>query len=416
MPPNKASLLISGVSGQADSLEEGGQPIPAAPGANLKRDAKPLVLAVDDQRDALRLLQVRLQSAGIDCHTCNDAASALQFLEDNSVDVIFLDVMMPQMDGFELCRRIKANSATEDIPVVFLTAKMETQDKVRGLEVGAHDYLSKPVDQQELLARVRAALRVKQLQDQLKQQLVLRDELYHLHQGMLGQHWQKTLGQLAASLAHEINNPLAAALGSVQLMTMEEGLSPALAERLQVIDQSLQRAGQKLRSLLLIAQTSRQPQKINLAKFTEDLLTVINFQIVVNKVALTTQFESQCSVMAVPSDLARALLYILNNAIEAVAGRPSPAISITISAQPTRACITIRDNGPGIPEDALPKVFQPFFSTKPDHSGVGLYLANSIIKSIGGSITFQFLDSAPGTEVVIDLPECNGMASRDKKD
>src|SRR6476659_2145668 len=84
---------------------------------------KPRVLAVDDQRDALRLLQIRLQNAGFDCVTANDGAGAIELLSKEPVDVIILDVMMPQMDGFEVCRRLKIDERTRDIPVLFLTAK-----------------------------------------------------------------------------------------------------------------------------------------------------------------------------------------------------------------------------------------------------------------------------------------------------
>src|SRR6187455_1226883 len=196
------------------------------PQAAVSAERKPRVLAVDDQRDALRLLQIRLQNAGMECFTCSDGTSALQFLEKELVDIVILDVMMPNMDGYEVCRRIKGGERTKDIIVLFLTARYEMQDKIRGLEVGGHDYLTKPVEQAELLARTRSALRIKQLQDQLKEQLQLQKTINNLHQEMLGEHWQKTLGQLAASLAHEINNPLAAALGSVQLLCMDENLDP----------------------------------------------------------------------------------------------------------------------------------------------------------------------------------------------
>src|SRR5690606_38925086 len=120
---------------------------------------KPRVLAVDDQRDALRLLQIRLQNAGMECFTCSDGTSALQFLEKELVDLVILDVMMPNLDGYEVCRRIKAQERTRDIVVLFLTARYEMQDKVRGLDVGGHDYLTKPVEQAELIARTRSALR-----------------------------------------------------------------------------------------------------------------------------------------------------------------------------------------------------------------------------------------------------------------
>ena len=112
-------------------------------------DVRPKILAVDDQLDSLRLLQLRLQSVGMECLTCSSGPAALSFLEKHLVDVIILDVMMPGMDGFEVCRRLKANEQTRDIPVLFLTARLDPADRIRGLEAGGHDYLSNPTDQQE---------------------------------------------------------------------------------------------------------------------------------------------------------------------------------------------------------------------------------------------------------------------------
>jgi DNA-binding response OmpR family regulator len=371
----------------------------------ISAERKPRVLAVDDQRDALRLLQIRLQNAGYDCLTANDGASALELLAKEAVDVIILDVMMPQMDGFEVCRRLKAEAKTRDIPVLFLTAKFEMEDKVRGLEVGGHDYLSKPVEQPELLARTKSALRVKQLQDQLKERIELQQTINQLHQGMLSEHWQKTLGQLAASLAHEINNPLAAALGSAQLLAMEDNLDKNILDRLLIIDRSLQRAGQKLRSLLLIAQNSRHAQTISIGHMVEDLATIVNFQVVVNKVALHTDLDESCEWQGIPNELARAILYVINNAIEAVTGVATPAITLRVLAGAPFSQIHVIDNGPGIPKDLRERVFEAFFTTKgAPHNGVGLYLANKIIQNAGGKIELQVPPSGHGAQVVIYLP------------
>jgi two-component system NtrC family sensor kinase len=367
---------------------------------------KARVLAVDDQRDALRLLQIRLQNAGLECFTSSDGASALQFLEKEMVDIVILDVMMPNLDGYEVCRRIKASERTKDIIVLFLTARYEMQDKIRGLEVGGHDYLTKPVEQAELLARTRSALRVKQLQDKLKEQLHLQKTINQLHQEMLGEHWQKTLGQLAASLAHEINNPLAAALGSVQLLCMDENLDPNTLNRLQIIDSSLQRAGQKLRSLLLIAQNSRHAITVSLAQLLEDLLTMVNFQVVINKISLRSNLPASAEWIGRPSELARALLYLLNNAIEAVGGRPEAFVDVRLQTAPDIHRITIADNGPGIPPDLREQVFRPFFTTKPaPHNGVGLYLAREIIRSFGGTIQIATPQSGHGTDIIVSLPK-----------
>lgn len=376
---------------------------PGSPTPGTER--KPRVLAVDDQRDALRLLQIRLENAGMECFTSSDGTAALQFLEKELVDLVILDVMMPTLDGYEVCRRIKGQERTKDIVVLFLTARYEMQDKIRGLEVGGHDYLTKPVEQAELLARTRSALRIKQLQDQLKEQLQLQKTINQLHQEMLGEHWQKTLGQLAASLAHEINNPLAAALGSVQLLCMDESLGENTQNRLQIIDSSLQRAGQKLRSLLLIAQTSRHAMTVSLAQLIEDLLTMVNFQVVINKINLRSNLPAHSEWIGKPSELARSILYLLNNAIEAVAGRQDALVDVRLQTQGELHRISIADNGSGIPIELREQVFRPFFTTKPaPHNGVGLYLAREIIRSFGGSVHLATPPSGVGTEVIVSLP------------
>jgi len=372
-------------------------------------EPKPRVLAVDDQRDALRLLQIRLQNAGMECFTCSDGQSALDFLEREMVDLIVLDVMMPNMDGYEVCRRIKSQERTKDIMVLFLTARYEMQDKIRGLDLGGLDYLTKPVEQAELLARTRSALRVKQLQDKLREQLQLEKTINGLHQEMLGEHWQKTLGQLAASLAHEINNPLAAALGSVQLLCMDEKLDPNTLNRLQIIDSSLQRAGQKLRSLLLIAQNSRHTLTVSLAQLLEDMLTMVNFQVVINKINLRSNLSAASEWVGRPSELARSILYLLNNAIEAVAGRPGAQVDVRLQTVGDTHRISICDNGPGVPPDLREEVFRPFFTTKQaPHNGVGLYLSREILKNFGGSILLLSGPAGIGTEVLVTLPKNSG--------
>jgi signal transduction histidine kinase len=313
--------------------------------------------------------------------------------------------MMPDLDGYEVCRRLKADEKTQHIPVLFLTARNDLENKVRCLDAGGHDYLTKPVEQAELIARTRSALRVKQLQDQLKGQIQLQQTINSLHQGMLGEHWQKTLGQLAASLAHEINNPLAAALGSAQLLSMEAGLDPMVMSRLAIIDRSLQRAGQKLRSLLLIAQTSRHPTTISLSQLLRDLLTVVNFQVVMNKIHLHTRLDSSCYWVGHPNDLARALLYVINNAIEAVEQTEHPEVTVSVESDANWQLIQVADNGPGIPNEIQEMVFRPFFTTKlPPHNGIGLYLAREIVQSTGGTIELAKKISGSGCVAVIRLP------------
>jgi putative two-component system response regulator len=126
------------------------------------------VLVVDDHRPNLELVEAILVEAGYRVRLAHDGQQALDAVQAASPDCIVLDVMMPRLDGFEVCRRLKADRATRAIPVVLLTALSDVEDKVTGLEMGADDFLTKPVDAQALLARVRSLIRIKRLYDELE--------------------------------------------------------------------------------------------------------------------------------------------------------------------------------------------------------------------------------------------------------
>ena len=126
------------------------------------------ILVVDDVPANVKLLEVRLLAEYFEVLTAFSGADALEICESGKVDVVLLDVMMPEMDGFEVCRRLKADSATAHIPVVMVTALDEVADRVRGLESGADDFLTKPVNDLQLLTRVRSLVRLKMLTDELR--------------------------------------------------------------------------------------------------------------------------------------------------------------------------------------------------------------------------------------------------------
>jgi len=131
---------------------------------------KPLILIVDDQPDNREILDVRLRAQGYDTSQANDGEEALDKIRALLPDLVLLDVMMPKLDGFEVCRRVRATTDLPFIPIVLVTARTETQDMVTGLDAGANDYLTKPVDKIALTARVRSMLRIKALHDQVQAQ------------------------------------------------------------------------------------------------------------------------------------------------------------------------------------------------------------------------------------------------------
>src|SRR6266581_4735731 len=131
------------------------------------------VLVVDDVEANVKLLEAKLSSEYFDVLSAYSGRTALQIADTELPDVILLDVMMPRMDGFEVCRRLKANPRTADVPVVMVTALSDVANRLRGLEVGADDFLTKPVNDIALFARVRSLARLKRMRDELR----LREEV-----------------------------------------------------------------------------------------------------------------------------------------------------------------------------------------------------------------------------------------------
>lgn len=135
------------------------------------------VLIVDDIPTNVRLLEARLSAEYFEVVTAASGREALAICERNDVDIVLLDVMMPEMDGFEVCRRLKANRKTQHIPVLMITALDEPSDRVSGLEAGADDFLTKPVDDVQLMARVKSLVRLKSLTDELRARVLTGQEL-----------------------------------------------------------------------------------------------------------------------------------------------------------------------------------------------------------------------------------------------
>lgn len=217
------------------------------------------ILIVDDSPINLDLIQKTLKRAGFEVAIASDGYSAINWLESESTDLILLDIIMPGIDGFETCKRFKENPLTRDIPVIFMTALNDGENRVRGLTLGAVDYITKPFEQEEVLARVNIHLKLRNLtkaladknellqqeiSDRVKAETALQqrtEELQKLTEELedrvdqrsaeLSQTWQKfqeaqiqlmqsekmsSLGELMAGIAHEINNPVNFIVGNIK--------------------------------------------------------------------------------------------------------------------------------------------------------------------------------------------------------
>src|SRR5437764_3391975 len=169
------------------------------------------VLVVDDVELNVKLLEAKLSSEYFEVSAADNGAAALELAESELPDIILLDVMMPRMDGFEVCRRLKANPHTTDIPVVMVTALSDVADRLRGLESGADEFLTKPVNDTALFARVRSLVRLKRMMEELR----LREEVCRRFGNAEGQGGLVEDGKAARILLLHENNPAAARLRDV---------------------------------------------------------------------------------------------------------------------------------------------------------------------------------------------------------
>jgi len=130
--------------------------------------AKPRILYIDDEPVNLKLFEAALVPEGYEVIKTKNGKEALEIIKEQGVDIVFLDVMMPEMDGYEICRRLKANPLTQHIPIVMVTALTDKASRIKGLEVGANDFMTKPVDNIELMVRTKNLLKIKEFADFLK--------------------------------------------------------------------------------------------------------------------------------------------------------------------------------------------------------------------------------------------------------
>jgi len=168
------------------------------------------VMIVDDDPNIGLLVEMTLRKKGnFEIVNCSSGEMALEEIAKDKPDIVLLDIMMPGMDGYEVCKAIKSSPDTKFISVIILSARREMGDKVKGMDLGADDYIVKPFDPDELLSRVRARLRIQELEKELidKKQL-------------------ETVLSMAVTLQHEINNPLAGIMGNGEILKDWKSLSP----------------------------------------------------------------------------------------------------------------------------------------------------------------------------------------------
>ncbi len=415
------------------------------------------VLAVDDSATYLAELASVLRGEGYEVVSARSGLEALEMLAAQPIDCILLDLVMPDLDGIETCRRVKAEPIFRDIPLIMLTAREDRNAMIEGLSTGADDFIAKSSEFEVLTARVRAQLRRKQFEDEhrhIREQLLRSEleatearaarELAETRARIVAQLEQKnqelsqayaelksaqsqlvqsaklaSLGELVAGVAHEINNPLAFAIS--HLNTAKNSLTHLLPDvtdarrmkhfekagsRLEEMSGGLERIRELVLKLRTFSRLDEGERKVvSPRECVESVLTILAHR-TRHSIDVEATFAPPLELDCFPSMLNQAIMNLIANAIDAIdeTGKRGRLV-IHGGAEGDRYLLTITDSGAGVPEALRERVFDPFFTTKEvgKGTGLGLSITYSIIKKHGGSLE---LLPAPGggTQARVSLP------------
>ncbi|MGG6269345.1 sensor histidine kinase [Leptolyngbya sp. AN03gr2] len=408
------------------------------------------ILVVDDNPTNIQVLFGVLNEIGYQVAIAKSGKAALQRIHIFHPDIILLDVMMPGLDGFETCQRIKADPVTCEIPIIFMTALSDTVDKVKGLSLGAVDYITKPIQHEEVLARVQIHLRLSQTQKSLEQRTAeLSQTVEQLQQAqyqLVQNEKLSALGQLAAGLAHELNNPInfiAANLKPAQtyiqdLVTLLDCYGKHYPEPHAEIEELLEELEidyvkedlSKLMGSMKLGSDRIYDLALSLRNFArlDDAVTTIDIHEGLESTLLILQHRLKmslhCSAIEIvrdygqlhpvecyPSQLNQVFMNLLSNAIDALeensTTNSNPTITIrTFMSAPNWVTIAIADNGAGIPEAIRLKLFESFFTTKSigKGTGLGLSISHQIITEKHHGKIDCYSTPGKGAEFVVQIP------------
>jgi signal transduction histidine kinase len=365
---------------------------------------KPVVLVADDEPDMRQFLKTELDED----YNVLEAADGLQAVEKTEQflpDIILLDMMMPGMDGLEVCQEMRRREATVNIPIILLTARADEETKFNALEMGANDFLAKPFSSTELQARIKNLIESHDYQRKLsKQNQALTsaiDQIKETEMQLVQSEKLASLGRLSAGIIHEINNPLNfTTTGLFALRNKSKQLAPELRDEYGEILNDVEEGLKRVKNIVSDLRTFTHPgggtgEPVDVPEMVGTSLRFLAGEWK-DKVQIEQNLPPDQIVWANRSKLIHVLVNLVQNSIDALAEKKfedgeRATIWIEGRVEKNRSLIIVRDNGPGIDSKLTDKIFDPFFTTKEVGKGMGLGLSicYRIVQGYGGRISVK---------------------------
>jgi signal transduction histidine kinase len=376
-----------------------------------------LLLVEDNPGDARLVYEMLRDPLHIKLEVADCLAACMARLEQGGIDIVLLDLGLSDSQGLDTL--ISVAHAHPELPVVALTGLDDDALALRTVQAGGQDYLTKNTVTPEILRRtIRYAIERKRVEVALQAST---DEVKTMSQQLLQAEKLATMGVLASSIAHELNNPLATVSLRVEsLIAQTTGDDPRLRE-LEIIGQEVERMGNLVSNLLQFSRRS-QPQisTVNVCDEIEKTLELVHYHLRKHNITVVREFKPEEPLIhADRQQLRQLFLNLFTNASDAMPEGGALTVRVTQCLEEKQICIEIADTGAGIPAEILPKVLEPFYTTKPEGKGTGLGLAicRRIAEGHYGTLAITSGGGpGKGTRVCITLPFSNGHNSACLKD
>ena len=346
---------------------------------------KPKILCVDDETRNLSLLKAMLIPRGYDVVAVVNGLDAMEEIRTGRIDICLLDIMMPGMDGFEVCRWIKADNCYRNIPVVLITSLADNKEnRILGIEVGADDFISKPFDSAEVLARIKMLLNVKLLNDKLEASNI-------------------ELEAFNYSVSHDLRNPLTVITGYIYLI--EENFYGIIDEECKAYIQKIQESAMRMKQIIdtllnfsLVARVEIHREKFDLSKIAHKVSIVLKDSAPERQIT----FKIAEGITADgDAELCRVILdNLMGNAWKYNGNQGGIVIEFGVTAVENKKAFFVKDNGQGFEMALADKLFRPFQrlpGTNVAGHGIGLATVERIIKRHGGQVWAESVPSKGAT-------------------
>lgn len=364
------------------------------------------VLIVDDNPVNVKVIDVRLKKLGVETTCLTDSRMAIDTIKDGGFDLILLDVVMPDVSGLDILKWVRERYSAMRLPVIMVTAKIENQDLIEAMQIGANDFITKPIDFQIAWARIDTHITIKRFNDEVERQRT--ESLKAASMGILI--------DMAGSVAHEINNPLTIAIGRIQLLQMKMGKVETLDDEtkkkfdgeMETIYEAMIRAESVVSGLRAFAQDERK-KDVKPLNLKETILMTFN----VCRTTITAagvkiigdeDIDESIKVLGKQSMLIQVFYNIFKNSKEAIASKAEEEPWIKVESQDKGDTIEIQitDSGKGIEGEALDKMFEPFFTTKGGGtSGMGLTNSKETLEELDATINYN--PNSENTQFIVTL-------------